>query len=79
MFDSQQKPTGRAYTGTVALLAVAFIFIPALLAASRPLEPLSFAFAVFCSAVCVALAWVNWKRFSQLSIPSIVIRSTEAK
>ena len=38
MFDSFQHPAGREYTTTVALLAAAFIFIPALVAVSQPLS-----------------------------------------
>ena len=36
MFDSSQHSAGREYTVTVALLAVALIFIPALVAVSQP-------------------------------------------
>ena len=71
MFDSQQKPTGTEYTTTVAFLVVAFIFVPAVLFVSRPLGYISISLAIACSALCVALAWVKWKRSSQLSILSI--------
>jgi hypothetical protein len=40
---------------------------------------LSVSLAVACSAMCVTLAWVSWKRSSQLSIPLIAIQSTESK
>ena len=79
MFNSQLKSAGRGYTGTVALLATAFIFSPALLAASRPFGYLSLSLAVGCSAVCATWAWVHWKRSSQLSMPSIAIQSPEEK
>jgi hypothetical protein len=71
MFDSHQKSTGTGYTGTVALLTVAFVFIPGGLLLSRPHGYVSLLLAIACSALCVALAWVNWKKSSQLSIPSI--------
>lgn len=79
MFALRQKSTGTEYTLTVALLAVAFIFSPAVLVASGPLGYLSLSLAVACSAICVTLAWVCWKRSSQLSIPSIAIQRTESK
>ena len=71
MFDPSQKPTGTSYITTVALLALAFVFSPAVLVISRPFGYLALWLAIACSAVCVTLAWVNWRRSSQLSIPSI--------
>ena len=71
MFESHQKSTGTGYTMTVALLAVAFIFIPAVLFVSRPFGYGLAALAFACSASCVALARVHWKKSSQLSIPTI--------
>jgi len=71
MFASGQKSTGTEYTATVAFLVVAFIFSPAILLFLRPVGYLSVSLAVACSALCVVLAWVNWKKSSQLSIPSI--------
>jgi hypothetical protein len=71
MFASGQKATGTEYTTTVAFLVVAFLFSPAILLFFRPLGYLSVSLAVGCSALCVALAWVNWKKASQLTIPSI--------
>ena len=79
MFDSGQKPTGTAYTTAVALLIVAFIFSPAVLVVSRPLGYLSVSFAIASSALCVILAWFNWTRWSQISVPSIVTRGEQAK
>jgi hypothetical protein len=78
MFASQ-KSTGTGYTTTVALLTVAFIFIPAVLIVSRPFGYLSLSLAIPCSALCVTLAWVNRKKSSQRSIPSIAIQNAEAK
>lgn len=74
MFDSGEKSTGTGYTTTVALLVMAFIFIPAVLVASRPIGYVSLSLATACSALCVAFAWANWKKFSQLTIPSIAIQ-----
>jgi hypothetical protein len=80
MFDSyQQKSTGTRYTTMIALLSVAFIFSPAVLFVSRPVGYVSVALAIACSALCVTLAWVNWKRSSQLSIPSIAVQRGTAK
>ena len=79
MFDLALKSTGRQYTTTGALLAVSFIFIPAVLVAERPFEYLFLSLALACSALCVTLAWVQWKRSSQLTIPSNATRDAEAK
>ncbi len=79
MFDPTLKSTGRQYTTTVALLAVAFIFIPAVLVAEHPFGYLFLSLARASSALCVTLALVHWQRSSQLTIPSIAIRDAEAK
>jgi len=79
MFDSQQKPTGTGYTATVALLMVAFIFSPAVLIISRPIGYLSVSLAIACSVICSALAWLNWKKASQLTIPTIEMQRERAK
>jgi hypothetical protein len=79
MFDPSQKSTGTGYTMPVAWLAVAFVFVPAVLAASHPFGYASLSLAIVCSALCVALAWISWKRSSQLSIPSIAVRGAKAK
>jgi len=71
MFDSNQKPTGTGYTSTVALLAVAFVFSPVVLFISRPVGYVTASLAIACSVLCAGWAWVNWKKSSQLSIPSI--------
>jgi hypothetical protein len=69
MFTSQAS-TGSGYTKTVAYLAVAFIFSPAVLVVSRPVGFIAISLAIACSALCVALAWLNWRKFSRLSIAS---------
>ncbi len=71
MFDGSRQYTGTGYTKTVAFLVVAFIFIPAVSVVSRPLGYVSVSLAIVCSAVCVSMAWVTWRKSSQLSIPSI--------
>ena len=75
MLESYQKSTGTGYTTTVALLAVAFIFSPAVLFISRPFGLGAAALAVACSVLCAGWAWVNWKKSSQLSMPSITGKS----
>jgi len=70
MFNPCQKSTGTSYTTTVALLIVAVVFSPAVLVASRPIGHVALSLAVACSSLCVALAWVSWRKSSQLSIPS---------
>ena len=79
MFESNQKSTGTRYTTTVGLLIMAFIFCPAVLVASRPVGYVSLTLALACSALCVILAWVNWKKSSRLTIPSIAIQDASAK
>jgi hypothetical protein len=71
VFESNQKPIGTQYTGTVALLAIAFIFSPAAALVSRPVGYLSVLMAATASVVCVVLARINWKRNSQLTMPSL--------
>jgi hypothetical protein len=77
MFQASEKSTGTGYTKAVAFLLVAFIFSPAVLLVSRPLSYVSVSLAIACSALCIILAWVNWKRSSQLSIPSIASSNGE--
>ena len=77
MFASGEKSTGTEYTKTVAFLVVAFIFSPAILFFLRPMGYLSVSVAVACSVLCVVLAWINWKKSSQLSMPSIEDQGAE--
>ena len=79
MFDSNQKSTGTRYTTTVGLLIMAFIFCPAVLIASRPVGYVPLLLAIACGGLCVILAWVNWKKSSRLTIPSIAIQDASAK
>ena len=79
MFDSDQRSTGTQYPITVALLIVAFIFSSAVLIVSRPFGYVSVSLAIACSALCVGLARVNWKKYSELTIPSIVTQDSRVK
>jgi hypothetical protein len=79
VFVTYEKLTGTQYTGTAAMLILAFIFIPAALIFSRPLGYLSVFLAAAGSALCVVLAWLNWNRHSQLTIPSLEISNTRSK
>jgi hypothetical protein len=79
MFESNQKSTGIGYTKTVALLAVAFIFSPAILFLSRPFGYGLASLAVACSTLCAVWAWVNWKKSSRLSMPSIATERASAE
>jgi len=79
LFDSHLKSTSRNYTVIVALLAIAFIFSPAVLLSSRPIGKWSFLFAVACSVSSVIWAWIHWRRSSRLSIPSSADRLLTTK
>ncbi len=79
MLDSQQKSTGTGYTSAGALLVAAFILSPVVLIVSRPFAYASVFLAIGCSAICVAFAWINWKKGSRLSIPSIAIQGGRTK
>jgi small-conductance mechanosensitive channel len=71
LFDPQLNSTGREYTTMVALLVIAFIFIPVLLLVSSPSGYFMLSLAISASAICVVLAWVSWKKSSQVRVPSI--------
>jgi hypothetical protein len=71
VFEPNQKPTGTQYTGTVALLAIAFVFSPAAVLVFRPVGYLSLSMAATASVLCIVLARINWKRNSQLTMPSL--------
>jgi hypothetical protein len=78
MSDPHQKSTSRDYTTTVAFLAIGFIFSPAMFVALG-VGYLSLSLAIALTLLCVTLAWVSWKRSTQLSVPSIATQRTEAK
>lgn len=71
MLNIKQKYVGTQYTMTVAMLIVAFVFSPAVLLLSRPFGYVAPSIALACSAFCVAFAFINWKKHSELTIPSI--------
>jgi hypothetical protein len=79
MFNSHQKPTGTQYTMTVALLIAAVIISPTVLILSSPIGYVSAALALVFSMSCIAFAWVNWTKYSQLTIPSIETPPARAK
>jgi len=79
MFDSQQKSTSTQYTTTVALLLLGLVFSPAVLAVTRPIGYVSLSLATVCSALCLLLAWLNWRNSSRLTIPSIANQQVKAK
>lgn len=79
MFDSNQRSTGTEYTRTVALLAMALVFVPAVLVASNSYGYVAISVAAACSVLCSGLAWLSWKRSSQLSIPSITTPRPDVK
>jgi hypothetical protein len=79
MLQESEKSTGTGYTTTVAFLLVAFVFSPAVLIVSRPLGYVSVSLAIACSVLCTLLAWVNWKRASRISIPSIASSDSGTK
>jgi len=79
MFDTQQKATGTGYTTTVAFLVVALVFSPAALIFSGHYGYITISLAIACSALCLAMAWVTWRKLSQRSIPSIAISGGRAK
>ena len=71
MSDSQGRYAGTRYTVGVAMLVVACVFSPAVLLLSRPAGYVAPAMALACSISCVAFAFINWKKHSELTIPSI--------
>lgn len=71
MLVANEKPTGTSYTATAALLILAFVFIPAILIASRPTGYFLPAAGIIGSVICIGLARMNWMKSSQLSISSI--------
>lgn len=78
MLEPNQKTTGTQYTGTAALLIAGFAFSPAALMLSHRLDYLSVCIAAAVSLLCVLLAWINWTKNSQLTIPSLetpIVRS----
>lgn len=74
MFHSQEKYTGTQYTATVALLALAMIFIPLLMLLTGRNGLVSTLAACAGSMACVLMAWVSWTKYSHLTMPSIAVQ-----
>jgi apolipoprotein N-acyltransferase len=68
VFDSEKKYAGRQYTATIAWLAVAVIFIPAMIFAVRP-GYVTLSLAFISSVTCLVLAW--GKKSSRLASAAI--------
>ena len=77
MFDSGDRLPENKYTVTIALLLMAFVFSPAILLVSRPVGVVSMSVAGAGSLLCIALARLNWKRYSEL--PSIQARPARTR
>lgn len=71
MFLANQKSTGTCYTTSAAFLVVALVFCPALLAFIRPIGNLAVGLLVSAAVTCLALAWLCWRWFSRLTLPSL--------
>jgi len=72
MNNPLQGYAGTSYNATVALAVVALVFSPAVLFLSRASGVLPISIAVAISCTCRAGAFFSWKRYSTLTIPSIV-------
>jgi hypothetical protein len=68
MFQASHEPAGDGNTLTAFLLAVACVFIPSALYFFRPLGALWIAIGAGAGALCLTVAWVNWRRSSRLRI-----------
>ena len=63
---------GTSYNITAALATIALVFSPAVLLLSRPSGAIQTTIALTISTVCLAAAAISWRRYSTLTIPSIV-------
>ena len=79
MPNSQQQYAGTRYTFTIATLVVACVVTPAVLFLSRPSGYVAPSVAIAFSVFCVAIAFINWKKHSELTIPSITRPSLRSK
>lgn len=79
MFEPYEKNTGVQYTRTVALLTLAFVFSPAVLILYGRFGYAPISLAVASSALCVALAWLNWSKYSRLTMPSMEASDRRSK
>jgi hypothetical protein len=72
MLDVRKKTVETQYTATAAYLVGAFLFSPAILVISRPVDTLSMSLALVWSAASVTMAWFAWKRSSRFFDLSIM-------
>jgi hypothetical protein len=72
VLNTHQKYAGTQYTTTVAMLVVALVFSPVVLLISRPSGYFGPSVALACTTFCVAFAFMNWKKHSELTIPTIM-------
>lgn len=79
MFEPNAKSTGTQYTPTVALLAVALIFSPAILLLTGRFGYGPILLAVSTNVLSLLLAWVLWTRNSRMTVPSIQTPFTRSK
>lgn len=73
MFDSRQTSSITRYTVTTALVIVSYVFSFSLPFVSRPFEYMTYTLGSACGVLGSALAWANWKRYSQLTVPAMAI------
>ncbi len=71
MLQTPQNSSGDDYATTVALLAGAFIFSPAVLLMSGPFGMWQVTLATVVSLAGVGLTWANWRRYTRLTVPSV--------
>jgi hypothetical protein len=64
---------GRSYTHTAALLLGA-TFCPITVLATSPYSGGAVSMTLLVSALCLALAWVRWHRYSAVTVPSLNLR-----
>ncbi len=79
MFDSQRRSSGTRYTSTAAFLVLGLIFSPAVLVASRPFGYVALWLWLACTLLCLGFAWLNWTKYSDVTILSIATKPSRAK
>jgi hypothetical protein len=79
MFQTPQRSTGTRYSIFAALLLVAFAVIPLLAVATRPLGQLPFSIALIGVIFCTALAWFERRKYSDLTLISVVPATVHAR
>ena len=84
MFDSDQKSTGTGYTTTLPIMAFCPVAYHGRYLLSGRLGRLTASWGTFLFrwpslAARNAWAWVDWKKSSRLTIPSVAIQDWETK